>query len=118
MLSVIVGLLIVLYIGNFLGVVLLSYSIPGLEAMRKYSYMIPVLRVVFFIWLLLDPHEDKLKYILKYFKAKQKNVLLSKALADTIEKYKEIRPQVQPKEVRLQMPRIIFSSVCKAVCVF
>ena len=119
MLSFIFGLLIVFYMGNFLGIVLLSYSIPEMEVMRRYSWLVPVLRVVFFFWLLLAPHEDKLRYILKYiFKVKQKNILLSKALVNTIEECKEIRPQVQSKDIRLQIPHMLFSSVCKAVFVF
>lgn len=115
-LLVIIALLI-LYAGNFLGIVMFSHQMPSLKPMRHWAGAIPLLRISFFIYILITPREEKVKYILTYiFHLKHKNIVFAECLAMAIEarpehSRKEFSPN--PRKVAKYAPvrRDVFSSI-------
>lgn len=93
---VMIGLL-VLYVGNFLGITMLIYQIPSLKKARHLAWVIPFLRLYCFIYMLVIPEEKKVQFILKYiFFMKQKDVIFAECLVRVLEEC----PQKSPHQVR------------------
>lgn len=101
MLLFIIAGCIILYIGNFLGIVMLSYQIPSLKLVRHLAGVIPFLQIGFLFHVLVTPRKGKIQYILTYiFGLKHKNVIFAECLAIVLEEYMERHPQASYRNVR------------------
>lgn len=92
---------IILYIGNFLGIVMLSYQLPSLKPVRHLAGVIPFLQIRFLFNILITPREGKIQYVLTYiFGLKHKNVIFAECLAIVLEEYMERHPHASYRNMR------------------
>lgn len=86
--------ILILYLGNVLGCLILCETVPELCGVRHYIWSVPILNCgiisVFFLDLVLKRQSD---YFRKFIKMPQKNMITLYAIARTLEEKAEKEPQ-------------------------
>jgi len=76
---------VIVYIGNILGCMILCETIPQIESVRKYTWMIPVLNLMLFFSFLSEAlGGQEFAPFWKFIKMPQKNIFALSVMAGTL----------------------------------
>lgn len=101
---------VIVYIGNVLGCMVLCETIPGMDSVKKYAWMVPILNLVLFFSFLYDALLDKsrFKYFRKFIKMPQKSMFALKSMdysikEETVEnnQYRQFHTRKKQREQRI-----------------
>lgn len=106
--------ILVLYLGNVLGIKMLAFKIKELRSIRGLVCFIPIYVIFFPFLILFDKSiygKDKLKMLLGYFLYPNKNILFARILArDCNESFvnrREKSPSIRDPEFKKQINELI-----------
>lgn len=77
--------IILVYLGNVIGCMILCETIPGLSCVKKWAWMVPIINVVLFFKFLLAPPEGDKGLFWSFIQLPQKNLFNLKVMAEYIE---------------------------------
>lgn len=98
--------IIVLYLGNVLGVKMQSYKIKELKSVRGLAHIIPILVVTYIFHLLLTrkyTFSKRLHMIVGYLAYPYKNILAAQTLAFCLDEYFKTHPQAVRTQVKAHL---------------